>query len=155
MTDAATHPLSCRNSQKSLRSAGEQPSSATVNPSLIPPAPASSHQPDNSIFLSHHSSSSLQLQHAERGDKRHKKSGSCWSGVMVTVIRSRNNQACCSEHEAPILPNHRPEACQLRHRIPTRASCRSSPIATGTTCSKHKLTEEMVGGVQLAAAAPK
>jgi len=26
------------------------------------PAPASSHQPDNSIFLSHHSNSSLQLQ---------------------------------------------------------------------------------------------
>jgi len=46
----------------SLRSAGLQPSSATVFPSHIAPAPASSHQPGNSIFLSQHSSSSLQLQ---------------------------------------------------------------------------------------------
>ena len=43
----------------SLRSAGLQPSSATVFPSHIAPAPASSHQPGNSVFLSHHTSSSL------------------------------------------------------------------------------------------------
>ena len=43
-------------------------SSATVNLSHIPPAPASSYQSGNSVFLSHHSSSSLQLQPAERGE---------------------------------------------------------------------------------------
>ena len=37
-------------------------SSAIVNPSPIPPVPASSHQPGNSVFLSHNFSSSLQLQ---------------------------------------------------------------------------------------------
>jgi len=50
----------------SLCSAGGFPSSATVFPSHTPPAPASSHQPGNSVFLSQHSSSSLQLQPAER-----------------------------------------------------------------------------------------
>ena len=39
--------------------AGLQPSSATVSLSHIAPASASSHQLSNSIFLSHHSSSSL------------------------------------------------------------------------------------------------
>jgi len=66
---------------QSLRSAGLQPSSATIFPSHITPAPASSHQPGNSIFLSHHSSSSLQLQPAER---------SVWVGYKVAfyfVIR--------------------------------------------------------------------
>ena len=48
-----------------LRSAGVVASSATVFPSHIAPAPASSHQPGNSVFLSYHSSSSLQLQPAE------------------------------------------------------------------------------------------
>jgi len=33
------------------------------------PAPASSHQPANSIFLSHHSSTSHQHQHSEQSDK--------------------------------------------------------------------------------------
>ena len=42
-------------------------SSPTVFLSHIPPALASSHQPGNSVFLSHHSSSSLQLQPAEHG----------------------------------------------------------------------------------------
>ena len=41
-------------------------SSATVNLSFIPPASAFSHQPGNSVFLSYHSSSSFQLQPAER-----------------------------------------------------------------------------------------
>ena len=39
----------------------------TVFPFHIPPAPCSNHQPGNSVFLSHHSSSSLQLQPAEQG----------------------------------------------------------------------------------------
>ena len=59
----------------SLRSAGGFSSSSTVNPSHISPAPASSHQPSNSIFFSHHSSSSLQLQPAERSGSRR----SSWS----------------------------------------------------------------------------
>jgi len=59
--------FSNQNSQHlSLRSAGGSSSSATVFPSHIIPASAYSHQPGNSIFLSHHSSSSLQLQPAER-----------------------------------------------------------------------------------------
>jgi len=39
------------------------------------PAPASSHQSSNSVFLSHYFSSSLQLQPAEHGG------GWSWSGV--------------------------------------------------------------------------
>ena len=35
------------------------------------PAAASSHQPANSVFLSHHSSSSLQHQHSEQGENRY------------------------------------------------------------------------------------
>ena len=50
----------------SLRSAGLQPSIATVFSFHIAPAPASSHQSGNSVFLSHHSNSSIQLQPAER-----------------------------------------------------------------------------------------
>ena len=46
-------------SRNALRSASLQPSNATVSPSHIAPAPASSHQPCNSVFLSHHTSSSL------------------------------------------------------------------------------------------------
>ena len=42
-----------------LRSVGLQPSSDIVFLSHIVSVPASSHQPDNSVFLSHHSSSSL------------------------------------------------------------------------------------------------
>jgi len=52
--------FSNQNSQHlSLRSAGGSSSSATVFPSHIIPASAYSHQPGDSIFLSHHSSSSL------------------------------------------------------------------------------------------------
>jgi len=44
-------------------------SSPTVFLSHIPPALASNHQLGNSIFLSHYSSSSLQLQPAERSER--------------------------------------------------------------------------------------
>ena len=39
----------------------------TVFSSHTTPAAASSHQPDSNVFLSHHSSSSLQHQHSEQG----------------------------------------------------------------------------------------
>ena len=42
----------------------------TVFSSHTTPAAASSHQPASSIFLSHHSSSSLQHQHSEQGECR-------------------------------------------------------------------------------------
>ena len=48
-------------------SAGHQPNNPTVFVSHIPPAPASSFSLPNSIFISQHSSSSLQLQSAEHG----------------------------------------------------------------------------------------
>ena len=51
--------LFCADSHYSPRSAGLQPSSATVFPSHIAPTPATRHQPGNSVFLSHHSSFSL------------------------------------------------------------------------------------------------
>ena len=49
-------------------SAGLEASSSTLFLSHIAPAPAYSHQSCNSIFLSHHSSSNLQLQPAERSE---------------------------------------------------------------------------------------
>ena len=52
----------------SLCSAGHLPSSATVFSSHTTPATSSSSSQPNSIFLSHHSSSSLQPQPAERSE---------------------------------------------------------------------------------------
>ena len=52
----------------SLRSAGGEPSRATVTHSHVPPASASNHQSGNSVFLSHNSSSSLQLQPVEHSE---------------------------------------------------------------------------------------
>ena len=54
-------------------------SSATVNPSPIPLAPASSHQSCNNVFLSHHSSSSLPNTVNMAFDRRYARaqSGSC------------------------------------------------------------------------------
>ena len=49
-------------------SAGAPGSSLTVFLSHIAPALISSHQPGNNVFLSHHSSFSLQLQPAERSE---------------------------------------------------------------------------------------
>ena len=45
-------------------------SSPTVFSSYTVPAPASSHQPANSIFFSHHSSHQLQLQPSKHSDRR-------------------------------------------------------------------------------------
>jgi len=54
-------------------------SPATGFLSHIPPAPASSSSLPNSIFLSHHSSSSLQLQPAEHGVFQ-------WSGKVYFIL---------------------------------------------------------------------
>ena len=78
------------------------------------PVPASSHQPDNSIFLSHHSNSSLLLQPAEHGGCRGWMNGSTWhiqklAKLSATAVlhqtsrRPRNFAAMLHEHEAPRL----------------------------------------------------
>ena len=48
--------------------AASSTSQPTVFSSHTTPAAASGHQPANSVFLSHYSSSSLQHQHSEHGD---------------------------------------------------------------------------------------
>ena len=57
-----------RKTSHSPCSAAPAASSPTVFFSHTAPAPVSSHQPANSIFLSHHSSHQLQLQPSEQSD---------------------------------------------------------------------------------------